>query len=92
MFRLSRFATQTVVQAVRAAPLCDEKVIFAWRIAVGPAVAKATTVRLDAEGVMHVSAADRRWLLEVRRSAPVIQSRLEAVLGADLVKRISVTP
>jgi predicted nucleic acid-binding Zn ribbon protein len=89
---LNGFAAAAVMRAIRPAPLCDEKVGFAWRVAVGPALAKATTVRLDADGVLHVRAADPHWLPEVRRSAAVIQSRLEAALGADLVKRIKVSP
>ena len=35
-----------VAEVIRKAPLTEEKVEFAWGLAVGPAVAKATSVRL----------------------------------------------
>lgn len=87
---VSRFAAKAVIQAIRPAPLCDEKVEFAWRMAVGPAAARATTVRLDTGGVLHVKASDQHWHREMRRSAAIIQSRLHAVLGDDAVKQIRV--
>ena len=43
-----------VAEVIRKAPLTDEKVAFAWRLAVGPAVGKATTVRLAANGTLYV--------------------------------------
>jgi hypothetical protein len=36
-----------VAEVIRKAPLTGEKVSFAWRLAVGPAVDKATAVRLS---------------------------------------------
>jgi predicted nucleic acid-binding Zn ribbon protein len=91
MVPFRQFAAAVIAQAVRPAPLTAEKVAFAWRLAVGPAVAKATSVRFEDDGVLHVTAADQHWQREVRRSAPIIQSRLQAVLG-DVVTRIRVTP
>lgn len=78
-----------VAEVVRKAPLCDEKVRFAWRLAVGPAVAKATRVRLDAEGTLHLSAESPAWLDSVRQSVGLIRSRLAHYLGEDAIKRIS---
>ena len=92
MIRLRQFAASALAGAIRTGPLCDEKVTLAWHLAVGPAVAKATTVRLDDAGVLHVMAADRHWYREVRRSTAFIHSRLEAFLGAGVVARISAIP
>jgi predicted nucleic acid-binding Zn ribbon protein len=77
-----------LAEVVRKAPLCAEKVDFAWRASVGAGVQKMTTVRLDEDGVLHVSAADAHWAREVRRSARLILGRLEKLLGPGTVKRI----
>ena len=77
-----------VADVIRKAPLTDDKVAFAWRLAVGPAVDKATTVRLDANGTLYVTA-QRAWLDGVRQSVGLIRSRLAHFLGEDAVKRIS---
>jgi hypothetical protein len=78
-----------LAEVVRKAPLTDEKVAFAWRLAVGPAVDKATTVRLDANGTLYVSAEAPAWLDGVRQSVGLIRSRLAHFLGENAVKRIS---
>jgi predicted nucleic acid-binding Zn ribbon protein len=78
-----------VADVIRKAPLSDEKVAFAWRLAVGPAVAKATTVRLATDGTLYVSAESKAWSDSVRESAGLIRSRLAHYLGDDAVKRIS---
>lgn len=74
---------------LRKAPLTPEKVAFAWRAAVGPAVDKATSAELH-DGVLRVRARDAAWLREVERSAPLIRSRLHTLLGADVVRYIDV--
>ena len=53
----SEILTGVVAEVIKKAPLTPEKVALAWRLAVGPAVAKATTVSLDGLGVLHVKAA-----------------------------------
>ena len=79
-----------LAEVVRKAPLCAEKVEFAWRSAVGPALDRVTKVRLDDRGVLHVSAADAHWAREVKRSSKLIKARLAGMLGPDIVKRIEV--
>lgn len=77
-----------LAEVLRKAPLCPEKVEFAWRAAVGPAIARATSVSLDAEGLLHITSSDAHWMTEVRRSSKLILARLEAMLGAGVVKKI----
>lgn len=77
-----------LAELLRKAPLCPEKVEFAWRAAVGAAVARATAVRLDAEGVLHVHSREPHWTIEVRRSSKLILARLEAMLGPGVVKAL----
>jgi hypothetical protein len=78
-----------VAEVVRKAPLSDAKVAFAWRLAVGPALDKATTVRLGANGTLYVAAESKAWLDSIRASVGLIRSRLAHYLGDDAVKRIS---
>jgi hypothetical protein len=75
---------------LRSAPLTDEKIAFAWRAAVGPAVSKVTSIELRGN-VLHVRAKDKAWQREVERSAGIVRTRLETLLGPDVVRYINVT-
>ena len=75
---------------LRRAPLTPEKVAFSWRTAVGPAVDKVTSVELH-NGVLHVRAKDAAWQREVERSAALIRSRLDSLLGERVVRYIEVS-
>ena len=77
-----------LAEVIRKAPLTPEKVDFAWRHAVGPALERTTSVRLDDHGVLHVTAADAHGAREVRRATPLIIKRLETMLGAGTIQRI----
>jgi len=77
-----------VARLVRPAPLSPEKVVFAWRAAVGPAVARVTRARLTGHGSLEVVVDDDRFGDELARSAPVVLSRLQDLLGADAVGRL----
>lgn len=81
-----------VADIVRKAPLSAEKVSFAWRIAVGPAIARVTSVELTGAGRLQVAAADQHWAREVHRSTRVILARLASMLGPGVVKDLSTTP
>lgn len=86
---------QTIVPAVlaaivRKAPLTEEKVGFAWRTAVGPAVAGATSVVLDGT-TLRVCARERAWQREIERSAATIRTRLDDLLGSGVVRYLDVT-
>ncbi len=77
-----------VAEVIRKAPLTPEKVAFAWRLAVGPAIDKSTTVRLADNGTLYVRAETPAWLAAVRKSTSLIQIRLADLLGEDTVKRL----
>ena len=79
-----------LAEIVRKAPLTDEKIAFAWRTAVGPAVAGATEVTLDGR-TLRVRARDRVWQRELERSAAMIRTRLDDLLGAGVVAYVDVT-
>ena len=90
MIRAERVIPAVLAEVIRKAPLCPEKVDFAWRAAVGAGVARATNVRLDANGVLHVMAADAQWAREVKRSSRLILTRLAALLGPNVAKKIQI--
>ena len=77
-----------VAEVIRKAPLTDAKVSFAWRMAVGPAIDKATKVRLAADGTLYVTVESKAWADSVRASVGMIRSRLAHYLGEDAIKRI----
>lgn len=65
--------------------------MFAWRVAVGQALARLTHVALRPDGVLDVVVTDARWLRELERSSPMILERLRDLLGQDEVRRIGLT-
>jgi hypothetical protein len=75
---------------LRKAPLTPDKVAFAWRLTVGPALERATTIELR-NGVLSVRTKDPAWRREVERSAGVIRRRLQALLGADAFRTLDIT-
>ena len=76
-------------ELLKDAPLSPGKVSFAWRAAVGPALERETSVRLEG-GTLIVDAASAQWAREVRRSSSIILNRLQSLLGVGTVKTISV--
>ena len=90
MIPVSRFMPEALAAILRRAPLSEEKIAFAWRASVGPAVDRATSIELH-EGVLRVKAKNAAWQREVERSAGVIRARLEALLGARIVRWIDVS-
>jgi hypothetical protein len=83
------FMTDALAALLRRAPLTHEKVAFSWRTAVGPAVDNVTAVELH-NGVLYVRAKDDAWRREIERSAALIRSRLDGLLGERVVRRIEV--
>jgi hypothetical protein len=78
-----------IAAILESAPLSPEKVAFAWRTAVGPAIDNASTVELR-DAVLHVTVRDARWQREVEHSAPLIRARLQSMLGDGVVRTIAV--
>ena len=89
MIPVHRFLPEALADILRKAPLTDDKVAFAWRSAVGPAIDRGTTVALH-DGVLQVTAKEPAWGREVERSQSLIHARLDALLGAGVVRAITV--
>ena len=78
-----------LVELLKAAPLSDGKVSFAWRAAVGPVLERVTAVKLEGR-VLLVDTQSPQWSHEIMRLSSVILRRLQAFLGPDVVERIEV--
>ena len=72
-----------LAEIVRRQPASRERTVFAWSVAVGPALARATTVELR-DGVLRVTAKDPRWTRELERASATILARLQVMLGNEL--------
>jgi predicted nucleic acid-binding Zn ribbon protein len=82
---LQRFATAVLAEVIRRQPDSRERTAFAWSVAVGPALARATTVELRNHN-MIVCARDVQWARELERARDTILPRLQMLLGRDTVK------
>ena len=89
MIPVHRFIPEALAEILRKAPLTDDKVAFAWRSSVGPAIDRGTTVALR-EGVLQVTAREAAWGREVERSEALIRARLDSLLGRGVVRVIAV--
>ena len=79
-----------LTELFRQGPMSQGKLEVAWRVAVGDALTRVTTVRLQPDGVVEVQPADQRWHKELKRSSSMILTRLIGLLGTDSVTRIVV--
>jgi hypothetical protein len=89
MKRLTHAIPGALVELLRGAALSDGKVTFAWNAAVGPALERVTTVKLERR-ILIVEAASAQWSREIQRSSGVILARLQSLLGKDTVVRLEV--
>lgn len=89
MIPVQRFMPDALAAVLRKAPLSPEKVAFAWRTAVGASVDRATRVTLDGT-TLRVRTKDAAWRREIERSAGLIRARLDALLGAGVVRGLDV--
>jgi hypothetical protein len=89
MRAISQIVPTALMELLRTTPLSPGKVTFAWKAAVGPALDRATAVKLEA-GTLIVETTAPEWAREVKRSSGVIMSRLKTLLGDGTVQRIEV--
>lgn len=87
MQAIGQVLPRALAQIVRDAPLSAAKVDFAWRSAVGTAMARVSAIRLE-DGILLVEAQTPAWATAIMRSSPVILSRLQGMLGPDTIREI----
>ena len=88
MRSLHELAGRVLADVIRRQPPSAARTAFAWQLAVGPALARVTTVGLDGS-VLHISAADARWLKEIDRARGTILPKLQTLLGPGAVTKIT---
>ena len=79
------FAPAVLAEIIRRQPASKARTDFAWTVAVGPALARVTTVELRNNN-MIVCARDAQWARELERARDTILPRLQMLLGRDTVK------
>ena len=79
------FAPAVLAEIIRRQPDSKQRTDFAWSVAVGPALARVTTVELRNHNII-VSARDVQWARELERARGTILPRLQLLLGHDTVK------
>ena len=89
MRAISQILPAALMELLRTTPLSDGKVTFAWKAAVGPALERATAVKLEGRTLI-VETSGPQWTREVKRSSGVIITRLKTLLGENTVQSIEV--
>jgi Dna[CI] antecedent DciA-like protein len=87
MIPLQNFSSGVLAEIVRRQPASKDRTNFAWQLAVGQALARATTVELS-DGVLTVRAVDRRWTQEIERARDTVTTKMQHLLGKDQVVRL----
>ena len=89
MLPVQGIATGVIAEIIRRQPPSPEKTAFAWSVAVGPAIARVTSVELRNHNLI-VMARDARWQRELERARDTILARVQLLLGADTVRGLHI--
>ncbi len=82
-------ATEALRRVLESQPTTPAKITFVWRMAAGPALAKAVDIDWrDDDGVLLLRAKTPAWLKELRHARPVLNARIVELLGPGIVKRL----
>jgi hypothetical protein len=90
MESVSTTASHTIKELLGRQPLTAAKVVFAWRFAAGPALARAANAEWTAGGTLILKARGAAWQRELERAIPVLTDRLAFLLGHQVVRNILV--
>lgn len=89
MIQLQRFATGVIGDLIRRQPPSAARTSFAWQLAVGTALARATSVELTG-GTLTVRTRGPQWGAELERASPTIVARMQHLLGTTAVREMVV--
>jgi len=85
-------ATAVLRDLLSTQPNTSEKMEFAWRIAAGPAMARAATVDWSVDRGFRVQPRSDTWRREILRARPVLTERLGQLVGDDVARRLVIAP
>jgi len=80
---VQHIASGVLGEVIRRQKPSPARTAFAWSVAVGPALARATTVELR-NGVLIVTPKDARWMRELERASETILERLHLLVGPEI--------
>jgi len=89
MRAIQQFTPAVLAEIIRRQPPSDGRTALAWQVAVGAAIARATSVQLT-DGVLMVTAKDPRWVADVESAPGIVLGRLKQLLGNDAVRTIRI--
>ena len=89
MLPIQQFSSGVLAEIIRRQPPSPERANFAWQIAVGPAIARTTTIDL-VDGVILDPARDAHGARAVERAATTILPRMQHLLGAQAISALKV--
>ena len=90
MEQLGNTAHAALRRLLDGQPTTAAKVAFAWRMAVGAAVDRATQADWRPDGVLVVRSRGEAWRRELKEARPLLLRRLQDLLGRDVVARLEV--
>ena len=89
MRAIQQFTPNVLAEVIRRQPPSEGRTTLAWQVAVGAAIARATSVQL-VDGVLTVTAKDPRWVADVEASRSVVLGRLKQLLGNEEVRTMRI--
>jgi predicted nucleic acid-binding Zn ribbon protein len=89
MLPIQQFSSRVLADIIRRQPASAARTKFAWQLAVGPQLARVTSVDLNGD-VLTVRSTDQRWTAEIARARPTVLARLQQLLGPDAVQTVRV--
>ena len=82
-------STQQMLRSLLAAqPPSAARALFAWKMAAGPALARATQATWREDGTLVVRGVNEAWTRELRRARPLLTHRVRELLGDESVRRL----
>lgn len=82
-------STQRMLRSVLATqPPSAARARFAWKMAAGPAMARATEATWRDDGTLVVRGVNDAWTRELRRARPLLLHRVRELLGDESVSRL----
>ena len=90
MKALQHTTTAALQELLANQPTTPAKVVFAWQIAAGSALARAGDPRWSGDGTLRVRARNGQWAREIQHARAVIAERMNHLLGPGVVHKIIV--
>ena len=85
---IQAFSGNVLAEIVQRQPSSPARTAFAWQLVVGSTLARMTSVEMKGT-TLQITAKDERWLKEIDRARPAILPKLQQLLGADVITKIS---